>query len=517
MSDYLIDSGQEWTFELIEEVYGHIEEVANEFGHNTYTNQLEMISSEQMLDAYAAVGMPIMYSHWSFGEQFVKQLEAYKRGYMGLAYEIVINSDPCIAYLMEENTALMQTLVIAHASFGHNHFFKNNYLFKQWTDAEGIIDYLSFAKKFIRECEEQYGEPEVEMMLDCAHALMRYGVDKYKHPAPLSAKKEEALRKERVAYDQSQRNEIWNTIPRTKKKTETDEDEDQFPKEPQENILYFLEKNAPRLKDWHREIIRIVRRVAQYFYPQMQTQLMNEGFATYSHYKIMHRLQEKGLISDGAMLEFYQSHTGVVGQPDYNHPHYNGINPYALGFAMMCDIERISTEPTQEDREWFTKQDWVGAGDPWGAIMFAVENFKDESFVRQYLSPKVMRDFQMFAVHDDEKDPKLEVSGTQRDVPGYKTVRDALSKQYNIGYVIPDIQVSNVDTWGDRSMTLQHYMVNKRPLDTESATETLKYLSFLWGYPIKLESVDEAGEVRAIFDIKEDETVLDIFLDDDST
>jgi stage V sporulation protein R len=510
MSKYLIDSGQEWTFELVEEIFGHIEEVAQEFGHNTYTNQLEVISSEQMLDAYAAVGMPIMYSHWSFGEQFIKQLEAYKRGYMGLAYEIVINSDPCIAYLMEENTALMQTLVIAHASFGHNHFFKNNYLFKQWTDAEGIIDYLAFAKKYIRECEEKYGIDEVELILDAAHSLMRYGVDKYVHPAPLSAKKEEALRKERVAYEQSQRNEIWNTIPHTRIKEEIEEEEI-FPKEPQENILYFIEKNAPRLKDWHREIIRIVRRVAQYFYPQMQTQLMNEGFATYSHYKIMHRLQEKGFISDGAMLEFYQSHTGVVNQPPYG-----SINPYALGFAMMQDIERIATEPTDEDREWFKSQDWVGNGDPWGAIMFAVENFKDESFVRQYLSPKVMRDFRMFALHDDESDPKLEVSGIH-DSSGYKIVRDSMSRQYNIGYMIPDIQVSSVDIWGDRSMTLQHNMVNRRPLDTESATETLKYLSFLWGYPIKLESVDETGEVRAIFDIKEDETVLDIFLDDDSS
>ncbi len=510
MSEYLIDSGQEWTFELIEEAFGHIEEIAREFGHDTYTNQLEVISSEQMLDAYAAVGMPIMYSHWSFGEQFIKQLEAYKRGYMGLAYEIVINSDPCIAYLMEENTYLMQALVMAHASFGHNHFFKNNYLFKQWTDADGIIDYLVFAKKFIRECEEQHGIDEVEMILDASHALMKYGVDKYRHPAPLSAKKEEALRKERAAYEQSQRNELWNTIPRTLEKKKVDEDDEQFPKEPQENILYFLEKNAPRLKDWHREIIRIVRRVAQYFYPQMQTQLMNEGFACFTHYKIIHRMEEKGLISPGAMLEFYQSHTGVINQPQYS-----AINPYALGFAMMQDIERIATDPTEEDREWFKAQDWVGGGDPWGAIMFAVENFKDESFVRQYLSPKVIRDFRMISVHDDEKDPKLEVSAIH-DGSGYRKVRDAMSRQYNIGYVIPDIQVANVDIWGDRSMTLRHYMVNRRPLDTDSATETLKFLSFLWGYPIKLESVDETDEVRAIFDIKEDETILDIFLDDDS-
>ena len=229
----------------------------------------------------------------------------------------------------------------------------------------------------------------------------------------------------------------------------------------------------------------------------------------------MTRLHEKGLMSDGAMLEFYQSHTGVILQRDYSNPHYTGINPYALGFAMMQDIERIATDPTQEDKDWFKSQDWVGSGDPWGAIKFAVENFKDESFVQQYLSPKIIRDFQMFAIRDDEKDPKFEITGIHNN-NGYRTVREALSKQYNIGYVIPDIQVTNVDVWGDRTMTLRHFMVNKRPLDLESANGVLKNLSFLWGgYPIKLESVDEEGTVRAMFDVKEDHTIVDIFLDDE--
>src|SRR3546814_5859781 len=94
----------------------------------------------------------------------------------GLAYELVINSDPCISYIMEENTAMMQTLVIAHAAFGHNHFFKNHYLFKQWTDADGILDYLEFAKSYIMNCEERYGQQQVEWLLDAAHALMHQGV-----------------------------------------------------------------------------------------------------------------------------------------------------------------------------------------------------------------------------------------------------------------------------------------------------------------------------------------------------
>jgi stage V sporulation protein R len=511
----IVKSGQEWNFDLIEDVYHHIERIAKEkYGLNYYPNQLEIISSEQMLDAYASVGLPIYYPHWSFGESFIKQLEAYKRGYMGLAYEIVINSDPCIAYLMEENTMMMQTLVIAHASFGHNHFFKNNYLFKQWTDAEGIIDYLAFAKRYIRECEEKYGIDEVEAILDAAHALQSYGVDKYKRPTKLSAAQEEAARKEREAYIQSQLNDLWRTVPRTRDENKKQIDEDKFPKEPHENILYFIEKNAPRLKDWQREIIRIVRKVAQYFHPQGQTKLMNEGCATYFHYKIMHDLHDEGIVDEGAMLEFYKSHTAVVLQPDFDSKYFSGINPYALGFAMYQDIERIAMNPTDEDREWFKGQDWVGSGDYIGTIKWAVENFKDESFVQQFLSPKIIREFKLFAIHDDEKDPQLEVSGIHNN-EGYKTVRTALSRQYNFGYHIPDIQVVDVDRWGDRSMTVRHFMVNKRPLEPESATDTIKYLSWLWGYDVRLESVDENGDVRAVWSESDDETLLDIFLDDD--
>ncbi len=510
----LVTSGQDWNFDLIEEVYDHISRIASDnYNLNCYPNQIEVITSEQMLDAYTSAGMPLSYPHWSYGEAFVKQLEAYKRGYMGLAYELVINSDPCIAYLMEENTMTMQTLVMAHACFGHNHFFKNNYLFKQWTHPDAIIDYLAYAKKFIRECEERYGIDAVEEILDAAHSLMHHGVDKYKRPPRLSAAEEEKLRKERDAYNQSQVNLIWNTIPVTKTRGAAEDDQDKFPKEPQENILYFIEKNAPRLDDWKREIIRIVRMMAQYFYPQMQTKIMNEGCATYYHYRIMNDLYNEGIVDESAMMEFYHSHSSVVWQPDVDHPGYNGINPYALGFAMMQDIERIAMEPEERDIEWFRGQDWVGSGDYNSAIQFGIANFKDESFIKQYLSPTIIEKFKMFAIMDDENDSELEVSGIHNK-RGYKTIREALSMQNNIANVIPDIQVINVDLWGDRTMTLRHNMINGMPLNTEQTVETLQHLTSLWGYNVKLESVNTVGEVARVYDLKDKENLLDIFLTD---
>jgi spore cortex formation protein SpoVR/YcgB (stage V sporulation) len=155
-----------------------------------YPNQLEVITAEQMMDAYASVGMPMIYRHWSYGKQFISTEKNYKRGHMGLAYEIVINSDPCIAYLMEENTMAMQALVIAHAAYGHNSFFKGNYLFRMWTDASSIIDYLVYARHYIAECEERHGIDAVEDLLDSCHAMMNYGVDRYKRPQKRSLAQE---------------------------------------------------------------------------------------------------------------------------------------------------------------------------------------------------------------------------------------------------------------------------------------------------------------------------------------
>lgn len=512
-----IKSGNDWTHEQIEEIYSTLEKLAIEkYGLNFFSNQLEIITSEQMLDAYAAHGLPVFYPHWSYGEQFVKEMDAYRRGHMGLAYEIVINSNPCIAYLMEENTLLMQALVIAHASFGHNHFFKNNYLFKQWTDPDGIIDYLLFAKRYIKECEDKHGINEVEAVLDACHALQYHGVDKYKRTIKLSAAEEENRRAEREKHRQSQVNEIWNTIPVTRKsKEEVEEDEELFPAEPQENLLYFIEKNAPRLKTWQREIIRIVRKVSQYFYPQYQTKVMNEGCATFFHYKLIHDLYDMGMIDDGAMMEFYASHTAVTRQPGFDEPGGGGMNPYALGFAMYSDIERVSMNPTQEDRDWFRGQDWVGNGDWLKNIKWAIENFKDESFILQFLSPKVIRDFRLFAYVDDERDPELEIAAIHNE-QGYKQVREALAKQNNIGYMFPDIQAVKVDRWGDRSLTLKHFMVDRVPLDDTTTTETVKYLCWLWGYPVTLQTVDETGEIRREYHSSGPEkSKLDIFLADD--
>ncbi|WP_203425846.1 SpoVR family protein [Sinorhizobium sp. BG8] len=498
-SSKLLFRGSDWNFATLSRAYDAIETIAlDELNLSVYPNQLEIISSEQMLDAYSSVGMPLMYQHWSFGKRFVYEENLYRKGRRGLAYELVINSNPCITYLMEENTMAMQALVTAHAAFGHNHFFKNNYLFRQWTDASSILSYMEFAKKYIAKCEEHYGTAAVEAILDSAHTIMDQGVFRYRRPPRLSSEKVRERARERLEYEEQTFNDLWRTLPPTAEGSDPSEAERDASerkkalKLPEENLLYFLEKNSLILDPWQRELLRIVRVIAQYFYPQRQTKVMNEGCATFVHYTIMNRLYDQDKISEGAMLEILQSHSNVVFQPSFDDPRFSGINPYALGFALMQDIQRICTEPTSEDRDWFP--DIAGSGNWKETLLDAWANHRDESFILQYLSPSLIRKFRMFQLSDDANDNYLEVASIHNE-RGYEAIRAALARSYDLGANQPDIQVVDVDLLGDRHLRLQHNIKNGVLLDEASRDATLRHVRHLWGYDVSLAGVEaETGD-----------------------
>jgi len=492
-------TGPNWDFTALRQVYDAIERIAvDELGLDVYPVQIEVITSEQMLDAYASVGLPLMYRHWSFGKRFAFHETLYRKGLQGLAYEIVINSNPCICYIMEENSMTMQTLVMAHAAFGHNHFFKNNYLFRQWTDANGILDYLSFARDYVAKCEERHGIEAVERVLDAAHALKDHGVNRYAHRAKPNLAEEQRRAEEWRAHSEATYNDLWRTVPGAGKDKEDPDAAEARLQEikrdlglPEENLLYLIEKRAPRLEDWQRELVRIVRLIAQYFYPQKQLQLMNEGCATFVHYEIMRRLHDKGLITEGSMLEFLHSHSSVVFQPDFDDPRFSGFNPYALGFAMMSDIHRICENPTDEDRVWFPEI--AGAGDGYGVLRNAWANYRDESFVLQFLSPAIIRRFRLFQVSDDSTKPALRVEAIHDDV-GYRKIRSALSRQYDLSRREPDVQVVDVDLRGDRCLILAHYVHNGVLLEEKNSRAVLRHAATLWGYSVKLLEIDAATD-----------------------
>lgn len=422
--------------------------------------------------------------HWSFGKTFLQNERQYHKGMQGLAYEVVINTNPCLVYLMENNTATLQALVLAHAAAGHSHFFKNNYLFKDWTDADTILDYLTFAKNYIKKCEEKYGEDKVEKILDACHSLQAHGIDKYRKSGSLKKELDEQRAANWEQYFEDSFNDLWRTIPKSKAI--------QFEKEErigEENLLYFIEKNSPILEPWEREIVRIVRKIAQYFYPQRQTQLLNEGTATFFHYHIMEELHNLGYLTDGAYLEFLQSHCGVVTQLDWDHKYYSGINVYALGFAMLMDIKRICQNPDAEDRKWFPDI----AGTPWlDTILNIIENYRDESFILQYLSPKVARHFKLFSIHIKEKSGHLLVNGTHDD-DDFLHIRKSLAEQYDLSRSVPQIEVVDVDWKGDRWLFLEHITKNNQRLDYESMKKTVWYINRLWGFPVKMSYRDLEG------------------------
>ena len=498
-ADMPLFTGPNWDYGSLRRVYEAVERIAfDELGLDVYPVQIEVITSEQMLDAYSSVGLPLMYHHWSFGKRFAYHETLYRKGLQGLAYEIVINSNPCICYIMEENSMTMQTLVLAHAAFGHNHFFKNNYLFRQWTDADGILDYLSFARDYVAKCEERYGFEAVERVLDAAHALKEHGVNRYAHRSRPNLAEETRRAEERRAHAEATYNDLWRTVPKLGPEKDAGDDEEKQQEVlrqqlglPEENLLYFIEKRAPRMEDWKRELIRIVRHVSQYFYPQKQLQMMNEGCATFCHYEIMNRLHDKGLITEGSMLEFLHSHSSVIFQPGFDDPRFSGLNPYALGFAMMSDIRRICEKPTGEDRDFFPEI--AGCGDPFGVLRDAWANYRDESFVLQYLSPAVIRHFRLFQIADDSSKPSLRIEAIHDEL-GYRRVRSALSRQYDLSRREPDIQVADVDLTGDRCLVLAHYVHDGVLLDEKTCRAVLRYTAYLWGYNVKLLEIEAATD-----------------------
>jgi spore cortex formation protein SpoVR/YcgB (stage V sporulation) len=390
----------------------------------------------------------------------------------------------------------MQTLVIAHAAFGHNHFFKNNYVFRQWTDAVGILDYLDFAKRYVAQCEERHGRTAVEQTLDAAHALMSHGVARYPGKKKLDLRAEEQRARDRRSNEESAFNDLWRTIPAGPLKSDSElsaERRRALLGLPQENLLYFLEKSAPRLHSWQRELLRIVRHIAQYFYPQGQTKIMNEGAATYVHYQIMTHLHEQGRITGGSFLEFLQSHTNVVFQPDFDDPCFSGFNPYALGFAMMQDIERVVTNPDEEDREWFPNI--AGTRDVMAVLRDIWANYRDESFVSQFLSPRLMRRMRMFHLHDDPAESTGVRVDAIHDERGYRRVRRELSRQYDVGFIDPNIEIVDVDLAGDRRLLLRHAVINGALLQERDAKLVLDHLAALWSYDVSLVEVDSFGTV----------------------
>ncbi len=309
---------------------------------------------------------------------------------------MIINSDPSICYLNSDNSSCMQLIVTAHAAIGHNHFFKHNYLFKEHTNAKSIVDYMCFARDYIKKCEIKYGFEEVEYIIDLLHLLRPFGVFKSKNI--LKSKKNIKEREKKIInYYQDTFNPLINNnlseILNTK-----NIDSKRYIGE--ENILYFIEKITKK-KTWIKELIRIIRNIEQYFYPQLQTKVMNEGFAQFVEKQIFTDMYDLGIISEEYMMEYIQDNGGVMYQADSTGNKrkdgsldFNSINPYYLGYKIFEEIKRVCENPTDLDYKETPRL----AGKNWiEEINYAIKNFRDDSFILQYLTPNLIRKLRLLS------------------------------------------------------------------------------------------------------------------------
>ena len=477
-------SGSEWTLDDLVEIEAICGRHAANYGLDTFPNQMEVIGSEQMLDSYVSAGLPVNYAHWSFGKHFMIENSKYRSGANALAYEIVINTNPCIAFLMQDNSLAMQALVIPHACYGHNSFSKGNYLFRQWTQPDAILDYMMFARNYVAECEERHGFDAVERTLDALHALRDQGLDRYKRPSRLDSRRERAEQAKRLhaAQETMRQGEYYSLVPQVR---ETAAPAAEFPANPEENLLYFLEKHAPKLAPWQRELARIVRKIAQYFYPQRQTQVMNEGWATFWHHRLINDMYDAGEIDQGILLECLHSHTNVIRQQPYSH-----LNPYALGFAAWNEIKRVCENPTDEDREYLPD---IAGKDRLETFHDTMHNYRDESFLLQFATPKLVRDFKLMHIVTQAAEDEWTVTATA-GAASFKEVRSRLAAAYRLEASIPEISVIRYARDTDRKLLLHHHSYEGRVLVAAQAEQTLAHLRALWGFDVSLESVDPDGK-----------------------
>ena len=453
----------DYTVRDLEDWNERIEEKVKEFNLNCYPQEFEIISYNDMIAYEAYVGMPSRYRHWSFGKAYEKTKTLYSLNLTGLPYEMVINSDPCLAYLMKDNTLLLQILTMAHV-YGHNDFFKNNRLFKEGTNAKYALEMFKMNENSISRYinEPSIGYEKVERVLNAAHAI------KYQIPRVIGEKKISIEEEKKVLIDEYNKKIEDRGILDYKQDIEVP-DISKIPLSPQDDVMQFI-IDYGELEEWEKHILRIVKRESEYFLPQIETKTMNEGWACFWHYRILKSLN----LNDGLYLEFLKRHNDVVA------PMIGGINPYYIGFKMFEDIEkRYGLEKVFEVRE--------------------LE--RDASFLRKYLTKDLCAELNLFEYGKRNYDFIIEEVA---DDDGWKIIRDDLSNTSGVGS-IPYIRVLELNK-KDGTLTLEH-VFDGRELELNYAKETLKYVAELWGHKVQLLSNTNEGK-EIIFICDENKRVI---------
>ncbi len=453
-------------------------EEARNFGLDPFPTHFELVPASIMYE-FASYSLPGRFSHWTHGKAYYRQKMQYDFG-LSKIYEMVVNTNPSYAFLMDMNNLLQNTFVAAHV-FGHTDFFKNNAYFQH--TSRRMIDKVSIHAERIAKYEFDHGKAEVERFLDAVLSIQEhvdYNLLIRENEPDKDKQKEKTVKQLTSNYD-----DLWG-LEKSARKVEEERDRfpgrpPKFPEKPAKDLLQFLANYSPHLTPWQRDIVEIVRTEMLYFVPQMQTKIMNEGWASLWHSRIMRRLAERGVISDSEVIEFAQLHSGVLS------PSRTSLNPYYLGFKMLEDIEKRWDNPTGEERERFGRKPGMGRQ----KIFEVRELDNDVSFLRNYLTEDLVKDLDLY-IYRKEGDEWVIVE------KNWEKVRDNIVANLN-NFGNPYLVVDNGDYRGNRELYLKH-LFEGQELDLVYAEKTLQHVYLLWGRPIHLETVYEGKRILLSYD-----------------
>ena len=426
-----------WTVADLQKWDDKICRVGEDFGLDWFPIDYEIIDYAEMLGAMAYTGLPTHYRHWSYGKEYERTHTLYNMGQTGLPYEMIINSNPSIAYLMRENALYIHILTMAHC-VGHSDFFKQNRMFAH-TDPANIIVSFKSAAKYVRQLIEDpsIGIDRVETILDAAHSIKyqvpRYPGIKYK------------TREELIEIEKDKMAENLNYKP----------DLSKIPLRPEYNLLRFIAENSKHLEEWERNLILIVEESSKYFIPQALTKVMNEGWACTIHQKIINELN----LPDNLYLPFIKLHNQVI------RPHLGQINPYHLGYKLF---QKIIEEKGFEE------------------AMTIREVHNDITFLRFYMDEEFMKENNYFSYSFDKKKQSSVIDDIS-DGEGWENVRDEMIKNVGLNR-LPVVFVDEVEK--DNTLCLVHEH-DGRDVELNYARKVFEFIETLWGDNVKLITIVE--------------------------
>lgn len=438
------------------------QEKCDEMGVTYFPINWEVVPEDVMLEVMS-YGLPTRARHWTYGQSYKYQKLNGEMG-MSKVYELILNNNPSYAFLLDTNPDIAQIMVIAHC-YGHSSFFKNNYLFKQ-TDRQMVYHAAERAAR-IETYIEKYGIERVEHIMDIGLSVEKNidwhkGVFRERYPG------KRKVTKSRIIGEFEDL--LGITEPGVKEVTINKS----FPPSKEYDINWFLINYSPKLEDWERDVLSIIREESFYFYPQYITKIMNEGFASYMHAELMY-IMGKELLSPAEYIDFVKIHERVVqpGRDPFN------INPYFLGFRIFNDI-----------KERWDKLHEAGESEITGfqKILQVVEEEDDVSFLRTYLTQEICNELKMFT-YVTRKDPTnnqyIQVQSKKVD----DIVESQVSKLYN--YRVPLIAIKKATSI---SLELEHGSPEIGTIAYKDLPKVMGYIYDAWGNVVDLKTWDSTGK-----------------------